>query len=144
MEIANEADFVNAKTKLGLQKISAGEIVVIDIDDIYDGPLSGSCSWRNREYYFFTFDRIDDTGEDRWPRKYLLITLTPQQLSEVEKLRNYFRKRKSGQMTREEYSRVYDDWPKQVIKKSQIIGWFDGGGRSSQFMGSYRDWSNKQ
>lgn len=52
MEIKNKEDFIDADNNLGLIKLSSDEISIIDVDDIWDGPLSGTCRWRNKTYFF--------------------------------------------------------------------------------------------
>lgn len=86
MKIENEKDFINADTTLNLEKVSGDEIEIEAIDEIWDGPLSGTCFWNNKEYFFFSFDQLSET-EGKWPRKYLLIELTPEQMANLTKWR---------------------------------------------------------
>lgn len=45
-------EFVQADKRLNLKEVSADEISILEVDDIWDGPLSGKCSYDNRECFF--------------------------------------------------------------------------------------------
>lgn len=147
MKIKNAADFRKVDSKLNLKKISSDEIRITEIDDIWDGPLSGDCEWRNKKYYFYCFDQLDDTGnDDRWPRKYLLIELTSQQLAQNQKLRDLFQNWRKNSASPMEYQKMLEASPSQTIDANQIIGWFDSGDQKnapSKFIESYFTWRKK-
>lgn len=142
MKIKNEKAFGSADKKLGLQKISADEIQITYVDDIWDGPLSGNCIWKQSECYFFTFNRIEG-GEEKWPRTYVLIKMNLKQKSVVENLRIAYQKRQNNLITEEEYRKIYNNFPEQHIQKTQAIGWFEDGGKTSKFTESYFSWIPK-
>ncbi len=149
MKIKNESDFVNADSKLNLRKISSNEIEITDVYDIWDGPLSGSCLWENKDYYFFSFDQLeDDKSGDRWPRKYILVSLDSEQKQTEEELKNLYSALKKGEFTAEEYSNKLERIPKLQIENKQIVGWFDSedvekNGTPTRFMQSYFSWKEK-
>ncbi len=126
MKILNQDDFKRFDTKGDLLKISANEIRIKEIDDIWDGPLSGLCEWNGGEYYFFAFDQLEDDGSgDRWPRKYVLIRLTEENVRARSMLKEQTGMQEVG----------------QHINKDQIIGWFDsepqGAQEQTKFLKSY-------
>jgi hypothetical protein len=126
MKVKNISDLKNADTKYNLKKISEGKIKTITIDDFWDGPLSGECAWQNKSYYFQCFDQIDPvTDTDIWPRKYLLLTLSDQQMNENRRLQKLFERSADSESLRDEYIKTLEQTPGQVISQEQIIGWFD-------------------
>jgi hypothetical protein len=140
MKIKNRKDFEEADINLGLKKFSEDEIIILDIDDVWDGPLSGLCECMNRGYYFYCFDRLEG-DDDRWPRKYILINLSKEQLSEYNRLHVEFIKWKNGQVSLEAYQKILDELPLQKVNKNQITGWFESGKNNpSKFMNSYFKW----
>lgn len=121
MKIKNIADFNNAETKYNLKKIPVKEVKVVSVDDFYDGPLSGECQWQDRNYYYMCYDRIDPvTDTDVWPRKYLLLSLSNEQLEQVRHLAGLFNKSPG-----EEHLKIYNAAPALTIERDQIAGWFD-------------------
>ncbi len=145
MKIKNKEEFKEADSRLALKKISADEIVILDVDDIWDGPLSGFCMFNNKKYLFYCFDQLEG-DDDRWPRKYLLIELTQEQLAEHQKQDAVYHKWRSGSISQQEYQEIFETFQPQTIDKGQIIGWFDAGvqgGNLSKFMKSYFEWREK-
>lgn len=145
MKIKNEEEFEGADMRLALDKIFSEEVMILDIDNIWDGSLSGFCIFNNKTYYFHCFERLEG-GEDRWPRKYLLVNLSQEQLAEYNRFDGEFKKWKEGSISLEEYQKILDVFPSQVINKNQIVGWFDSGiqgGNQSKFIKSYFDWREK-
>ena len=144
MKVKNQIEFIDADKKLALKKISSDSIDIIDVDEIWDGPLSGSCRWDDNEYYFFSFDQLDDSGEDRWPRKYLLINLNSEQLGEINHQNEIYKRWQKGELFTEEYSKQYKHFPMMTVEESQVIGWFDSGPdkkkNPSKFIQSYFKW----
>jgi hypothetical protein len=126
MKIKNNLDLENSDKKYNLQKISESEIKVLSVDDFWDGPLSGTCLWQDKTYYYQCFDQLEEDGNtDRWPRKYVLLNLTDEQMSEIEKLQEKFDKSAGSEKLRKEYIKLYEDAPEQIIEKDQIIAWFE-------------------
>jgi hypothetical protein len=147
MKIKNQSDFIKADENHSLSRLSADEIVITYIDDIWDGPLSGSCDWNNKQYYFYSFDQLEDDGSgDRWPRKYLLIDIKPEQLKDTLQIRETYRKLKTGEMSKEEYAEFLKNIPAQVVEPQQVVGWFDSAPKEknepTKFMKSYLDLQN--
>ncbi len=142
MKIENLNDFEKADKEINLVKISADEIEITEVDDIWDGPLSGSCVWKQKEYYFFSFAKIVK-GEDKQPRTFVLINITPEHKSALEKLRSAYIKRQHRLISEEEYVGIYASFPKQTIRADQAIGWFEAGTIDSKFMESYFSWKEK-
>ena len=121
MKIKNALDFNGAEVKYNLEKIQEQEIRVKSVDDFYDGPLSGECTWRGKDYYFECFDQIDPvTDADVSPRKYLLLSLSKEQLEENRGLIELLDK-----SPRSEYMKIYKEAPAQIITREQIVGWFE-------------------
>jgi hypothetical protein len=141
MKISNEKEFSQADTRYNLTKIASDEILISDVDDIWDGPLSGTCTWKGDNYYFFTFDQVVD-GEDKWPRTYVLIKPATAHTEALTLLRDAYQKRQQQLISSEEYQKIYDNFPPQRIDSSQLIGWFDDGGKSSKFIESYFKWQS--
>ena len=123
MKIKNQSDFIEADKKINLNKITSGKIIITHVDDIWDGPLSGSCLWQGKEYYFFSFDQlIDDNSGDKWPYKYLLIELTAEQSEKNIKQRKLVSEWKKNSASKEY---ILEEFKQQIIEKNQIIGWFN-------------------
>ena len=126
MKIKNILDFENAEAKLNLKKIPANEIKVVSVDNFWDGPLSGECTWLGRNYYFECFDQVDSkTDSDVWPRKYLLLSLTEDQKKENQRLQKLFEKSAESDELKKEYIRIFEEAPEHIVERNQIIGWFD-------------------
>ncbi len=126
MKIKNLSDLRNADIKFKLEKIPTNEIIIKSVDNFCDGPLSGECTWRNKEYYYQCFDQIDPhTDEDLRPRKYLLLHLTPQQFNENSLLEKLYAKSADSDSLRNEYLFEYEKSTPQIIRREQIIAWFE-------------------
>lgn len=125
----NEADFKHIDESSDLRKIPTDEIVLLQIEDFWDGALSGMCKWKNEDYYFHCFDQIDEeTDTDHWPRKYLLIKLTPAQTAEYERGHKLFEESNASLSVKTKYLELQKDTPTMQIKPDQLIGWFDSEG----------------
>jgi hypothetical protein len=126
----------------GIEKLSPDEVRISDIEDVWDGPLSGMCIWKEKEYYFACIDQLDEDGEDRWPRKYLLISLTDAQKEQHEREARLFIEMQKETITREEYLKLQAQFQPQLLKQEQIAGWLElaGDTESSLFMNSYLEW----
>jgi hypothetical protein len=144
--VNSRQDFINIEKKLNLKKISENEIMINEVDDIWDGPLSGECTWQNRKYYFYCFDQLDG-DDDRWPRKYLLLILTKQQVIERQKVFDIYQDFCSGKLDQEEYAKILNSLPPQKFEIQQIVGWFDSGDHDnlpSKFIKSYFEWQDRK
>jgi hypothetical protein len=121
MKIKNEMDFVQADKRLNLKELSADEIYILDVYDIWDGPLSGKSSYKNEECFFFSFDQLQkEVSEESWPRKYILFK------------------------TDCKFDALLSTSEGIQIGSKQLIGWFDSlkgfDKSSSQFLKSYFQW----
>lgn len=125
----NEKEFKNADKTLGLRKISAKEIKLTTVEDFWDGPLSGLCTWEGDTYYYHCFDQIDETNDtDLWPRKYLLIKITEKQAERQKQEYDLFKKSNINESSKQEYLELIKQSPIEEIKREQIVGWFDSEG----------------
>ncbi len=107
------------------------EIIITEVDEVYDGPLSGDCLWQDKKYYFYSFDQLKDDGSgDPFPSKYALIDLTEDQLKQLEKER----------LDMMDIANAGKDFPRYLINKNQILGWFssvDPNTKERGFLKSY-------
>lgn len=128
MKIKNK-DWLN-NIELKLKKIPSSEIHILYENDVWDGPLEGICEWANKKYYFVCSDQLDETSEDdRRPRKYVLLELSPEQLEEEDKERQLFASLKERLKLEDFYERQ-KSFPEHRISLEQVIGWFDSEGLS--------------
>jgi hypothetical protein len=126
MKIKDHKQLENAEIKYNLIKVSDSDIKIINVDNFWDGPLSGECIWRGEKYYFECFDQLESDGDtDRWPRKYLLLNLTDRQKKENAKLQKLFDKSADSEKLRKEYIELYKAAPEHIIEKDQMVAWFD-------------------
>lgn len=106
--------------------------------DYYDGPLSGMCQWQGEQYWFEMADEEDDFSV----RYYHLIKLTPPQREWQECWHQQFQKyvgtvsdydvpkvRASLLQPQDQWDKFYkpymEDKAEHILKKEQIVGWFD-------------------
>ena len=130
MIIKNKNNFNNIDVRLGLKEIPSKEIKFLYENNSWDGPLEGICTWVKEKYYFLCFDQLDKTGEDRIPRKYILIRLTEEQYKEEEKEYHFF----ISLVSKEGLDKFFEEqkkFPQYQIETNQIIGWFQSSNPSS-------------
>jgi hypothetical protein len=149
MKIENKNEFINADKVLNLQQISADEIAILVVDEIYDGPLNGSCEWNGIKYYFYSFDQLhDDKTGAEFPSKYLLIDLNDSQSSVLERTRELFSRWTDNILTTAKYTEFLNTLPPQKIDIKQLVGWFDSSlkrnDKPTQFVASYFEWRARQ
>lgn len=129
MIIKNKNNFNNIDSKLGLKEIPSEEIKNLYENNSWDGALAGVCIWNQKKYYFLCFDQLDETNEDRWPRKYILIRLTEEQEKEEEREHQLF----VSSTTPEDLKMFFEnqkEFPQYNIEVDQIVGWFQSSMKS--------------
>ena len=84
MEIKNKLDFINADIA-NFIKLSADDIVITSVNEIWDGPLDGTCTWKLKDgYYFYSIDQLRQSIKGaRFPNKFILIKLNSKQIEQV-------------------------------------------------------------
>lgn len=126
MKVKNYRELNNADSKYNLKKISEKEVKIISVDDFWDGPLSGECIWHDKPYYFQCFDQVDpNTDNDVWPRKFLLLSLTNDQLAENRRLQRLFEESLDSEVQRNEHAKLSKEAPEQSVDRGQIVAWFE-------------------
>jgi hypothetical protein len=116
------------------QKIPEEEILILYSNEIYDGPIEGLCEYNKNKYYFLT---IEGNSLNK-KRPFLLIQLSKEQLDNEELLHSkYLEYIENHEYTTEssvsyrkgaewdKYHKTCDKFSDQIIKKDQIIGWFE-------------------
>lgn len=133
MKIKNINDFVEFKTT-NLFQVSPNQIEIKNLDDVWDGPLSGECKVSSEEKYFFCFSDNETPGM----RKYFLIDLDEQQKKIKETADSKFLDLQGQKITIEEYEQFVSE-NFLVINPKQITSWFcvDDSSKNSIFMESY-------
>lgn len=120
MIIKNKEEFNKIDIKLGLIEIPSNEIKILYENDSWDGALEGICVWDKREYYFLCFDQLNEAGEDRWPRKYILLDLSEDQKAEEAKEHLQF----ASCEDKSTFFEAQKHFPQYEIEENQVVGWF--------------------
>ena len=135
MKVKNSQSLINANEVYNLKKISSDEVSVLFVDEIYDGPLSGYCIWKNIYYLFYSFDQLYDDGDPNWPKKYILVS-TDNDI--VKLLHRYvdapgFSDPKVLELIKKSFE------VEKTINTQDIVGWFDiSDKKNSKFLDSYQ------
>jgi hypothetical protein len=117
-------------------EIPAMAVRVLWVDDFYDGPLSGIAEWGGRRFRFDMTDR-SALGQEDGPRRYWLITLSPEQLKEEERWQNLFcthvwtgfdySGRPENRAPASEHSKFYELYAARTVPDysgNEVVGWF--------------------
>lgn len=120
MKILNKENLKESINEL--KEIPAGQIKIIYENDSLDGPIEGICEWKGKEYYFIWYGGMDEE-KDEMIRKFLLIKLTDDQMSEEK--REHLRFVELSQSDKlNEFYKEKDSYPEFKISYEQLIGWF--------------------
>src|SRR3989338_4132480 len=148
MKIKNQSDFADFDRRTKCPPLSSNEIEIKNVNEIWDGPLSGTCEWEGELFYFFSFIQPSLGRGDKWPRKYVLVQLDTNQILEKKREDEISKIWKYGHISSAEYSEQYDNYPEITIDETQIVGWFDSGpndkNKLTKFMESYFEWKKQQ
>jgi hypothetical protein len=64
--------------------ISSGEARILYDNDRYNGPLAGVLSWKDKNYYFYSYDGTDEEIKNTGKRAYAVIEMSLEQEQEEE------------------------------------------------------------
>ena len=139
MIIENYNDFDEHIVKNKYKKVSSENVRIIEVNDIYDGPLSGVCVYFDSVFYYCCITEFEHlTEKQRYPRKYILIKLNEHLINrqrQIENLKSENETLKLKSLLEKPYS----------VLPSEVIAWFevDENKNKDAFLQSYNQWLHK-
>jgi len=121
MKISNSEEIKNIAKSGKIPRISGNEIKISYANDIWDGPLEGICLWKGKKYYFYCVEddpKDYETYKPGFPRRFVLIDLTSEQIKEEEYWKDLFDR---GIENFYELSKSEKEFP---INLNRLVGWF--------------------
>ena len=120
-------------------EVPAAAVRLLWVDDFYDGALSGIAEWEGRRFRFEMTDR-STLGQEEGPRRYWLIALSPEQLSEEQRWQELFcmhvwtgfdyRGRPENRAPPSEHAKFYEPYAARAVPDysgNEVVGWFQLG-----------------
>lgn len=144
MEILNKLDFVDYDKTPNIKKLSADEITILDVNEIWDGPLDGICQWKCTDYYFYSIDQLREyiLGE-RFPNIFILIKLDSTQIKIIKNVKKIYSDWNLNLISTNKLHELKSNNKPQIVKTEQVIGWFEAiesEKNTSKFIDSYFKW----
>lgn len=131
-------------TKLDIRNAPRVVVKFLWHNDWWDGPLAGICECKNNKYWYMLHHENYKKGAKYW-RRFVVLELTPEQLTEEEKWHQLFvenvgahftcdenGQRKRGELRPyhlhhefyDEFNKVKDDL-RVGYDKNSVVGYFD-------------------
>ena len=139
MIIENYSDFDEIKIKKKYIKTSSENVLIIEVNDIHDGPLSGICEYAGGVYYYCCITEFEHlTEKQRYPRKYILIKFNEDLINrqkQIEKLKSENETLKIKSLLEKPY----------FVLPSDVVAWYevDENKNNDAFLQSYYQWLQK-
>lgn len=148
MEIKNKSEFINAD-KSDIRKLSADDVVITHVNEIWDGPLDGTCTFKSEDgYYYYSIDQLAPliSGE-KFPNKFLLFKLNEEQIEKTKREQDLYLNWVAEKISTSNYKKLKSSIESELIEMKQTIGWFeavDSMQNESNFIKSYFKWKEKE